>query len=59
MNELVSTGNYDQKAIEKFINKQINGAKKFGANDTQAKSQAEALLRVYKHNFLIRKAVSC
>ena len=45
--ELVSTGNYDEKAITKFHAKQLN------LNNGNT-SIADAMVRIYKHNFLIR-----
>jgi hypothetical protein len=46
--ELVSTGLYDEKAISKFHAKQV----KVNNGNT---SLADAMVRIYKHNFLIRK----
>lgn len=46
--EMVSTGEYDQKAIEKFYNKQL----KVNNGNT---SIADAMVRIYKHTFLIRE----
>ncbi len=46
--ELKSTGTYNEKAILKFYNKQLvlnNGNVNI----------ADAMVRIYKHNFLIRK----
>ena len=45
--EMVSTGNYDEKAIEKFHAKQLK------ANNGNV-DLADAMVRIYKHNFLIR-----
>jgi hypothetical protein len=55
--ELVSTGNYDQKAINKYFNQQVKEAKKWGADDTQSIVNADKLISIYKHNFLIRVAI--
>ena len=46
--ELVSTGLYDEKAITKFHTKQVK------VNNGNV-SLADAMVRIYKHNFLIRK----
>jgi hypothetical protein len=46
--ELVSTGLYDEKAIAKFHDKQVK------VNNGNI-SLADAMVRIYKHNFLIRK----
>lgn len=45
--EMVSTGNYDEKAITKFHAKQVK------ANNGNI-DLADAMVRIYKHNFLIR-----
>lgn len=45
--EMVSTGNYDEKAIAKFHAKQM----KVNNNNSDL---ADAMVRMYKHNFLIR-----
>jgi glycosidase len=45
--QLVSTGNYDEKAITKFYAKQV----KLNNGNIDL---AEAMVRIYKHNFLIR-----
>lgn len=45
--ELVSTGNYDEKSIAKFHAKQV----KLNNGNTYL---ADAMVRIYKHNFLIR-----
>jgi len=47
--EMVSTGLYDEKAIAKFHAKQV----KLNKGNV---SIADAMVRIYKHNFLIRKA---
>lgn len=51
--EMVSTGLYDEKALNKFYNRQL----KLNSNN---ESIAEAMVRIYKHTFLIRttKAVN-
>ena len=49
--EMVSTGNYDEKAIAKFHAKQLK------ANNGNVEL-ADAMVRMYKHNFLIRVAKS-
>jgi len=46
--EMVSTGLYDEKALCKFRSKQL---KLNGGNE----NTADAMVRIYKHNFLIRK----
>jgi len=45
--QLVSTGNYDEKAITKFHAKQV----KLNNGNIDL---ADAMVRIYKHNFLIR-----
>ena len=50
LNELVSNGNYDEKAITKFHAKQVK------LNNGNAEL-ADAMVRIYKHNFLIRNKV--
>lgn len=45
--EMVSTGNYDEKAINKFHAKQVK------VNNGNVEL-ADAMVRIYKHNFLIR-----
>ncbi len=45
--EMVSTGVYDEKAINKFYAKQLK------VNNRNSEL-AEAMVRIYKHNFLIR-----
>jgi len=47
--EMVSTGNYDEKAISKFHAKQV----KLNKGNVEI---ADAMVRIYHHNFLIRKA---
>jgi hypothetical protein len=49
--EMVSTGNYDEKAIAKFHAKQVK------LNNGNV-NLADAMVRMYKHNFLIRVAKS-
>lgn len=49
--ELVSTGNYDEKAIAKFHAKQVK------LNNGNV-SLADAMVRIYKHNFLIRTKIA-
>lgn len=44
--EMISTGLYDEKALTKFHSKQV---KVCGSVEL-----ADALVRIYKHNFLIR-----
>lgn len=46
--ELVSTGLYDEKAIAKYHAKQVK------VNNGNIEI-ADAMVRIYKHNFLIRK----
>lgn len=46
--ELVSTGLYDKKAITKFYTRQL----KLNKGNV---SIADAMVRIYKHTFLIRK----
>lgn len=48
--ELVSTGNYDEKALKKFHAKQV----KLNNGNIE---MADVMVRVYKHNFLIRNKV--
>lgn len=48
--ELKSTGNYDEKAIAKFHAKQM----KLNNNNSEI---ADVMVRIYKHNFLIRNKV--
>lgn len=48
--ELVSTGNYDEKALNKFHAKQV----KLNNGNIEL---ADAMVRIYKHNFLIRNKV--
>ncbi len=45
--ELVSTGNYNEKAIAKFHAKQVK------VNNGNIEL-ADAMVRIYQHNFLIR-----
>tara|TARA_R110000782_G_scaffold109591_1_gene198631 strand:- start:748 stop:924 length:177 start_codon:yes stop_codon:yes gene_type:complete len=45
--KMVSTGNYDEKAITKFYNRQL----KLNNNNSDL---ADAMVRIYKHTFLIR-----
>jgi len=47
ISEMVSTGKYDEKAIAKYHAKQVklNGSVEI----------ADAMLRIYKHNFIIRE----
>jgi hypothetical protein len=45
--EMVSTGNYNEKAIAKFHAKQVK------VNNGNI-DLADAMVRIYKHNFLIR-----
>jgi hypothetical protein len=45
--EMVSTGNYDEKAITKFHAKQVK------VNNGNI-DLADAMVRMYKHNFLIK-----
>jgi hypothetical protein len=45
--ELVSTGKYDEKAIAKFHAKQV----KINNGNIEL---ADAMVRIYQHNFLIR-----
>lgn len=47
--EMISTGLYDEKAIAKFHAKQVKVNKGNVAT-------ADAMVRIYKHTFLIRKA---
>ena len=47
--EMISTGIYNEKAIAKFHAKQVK------ANKGNIEL-ADAMVRIYKHNFLIRKA---
>lgn len=56
MTEMISTGTYNQKAIDKYFNQQVKEAKKWGADHNQALVNAERLVNQYKHNFLIRVA---
>ena len=49
LTEMVSTGNYDEKSISKFHAKQV----KLNSGNVEI---ADAMVRIYKHNFLIRKA---
>lgn len=48
VSELVATGKYDQKAIEKFHAKQVK------ANNGSIEI-ADAMVRIYKHTFEIRE----
>lgn len=48
LKELKSTGVYDEKAIAKYHSKQL----KLNKGNTDI---ADAMVRIYKHNFLIRK----
>jgi hypothetical protein len=45
--KLVSTGNYDEKEIAKFYAKQV----KLNNGNTDL---ADAMVRIYHHNFLIK-----
>ena len=47
INEMISTGLYDEKAIAKYHAKQVK------ANNGNVEL-ADAMVRIYKHNFLIR-----
>lgn len=47
--EMISTGLYDEKAISKFHTKQV----KLNNGNIDI---ADAMVRIYKHNFLIRVA---
>lgn len=47
INEMVSTGIYDEKEINKFHAKQVK------VNNGNV-DLADAMVRIYKHNFLIR-----
>lgn len=49
LTEMISTGTYNQKAIEKFHAKQL----KLNNGNVEI---ADAMVRIYKHNFIIRKA---
>jgi hypothetical protein len=49
LTEMISTGFYNEKAIAKFHAKQVKSNK--GNIEL-----ADAMVRIYKHNFLIRKA---
>jgi len=47
--EMISIGQYDENAIAKFHAKQL----KLNNGNNEI---ADAMVRIYKHNFLIRKA---
>lgn len=47
--QMIATGLYNEKAISKFYAKQLK------LNNGNV-SIAEAMVRIYKHNFIIRKA---
>ncbi len=47
--EMISTGIYDEKAIAKFHSRQM----KLNKGNAEI---ADAMVRIYKHTFLIRKA---
>jgi hypothetical protein len=49
LTEMISTGNYNEIELSKFHAKQVKLNK--GNIDL-----ADAMVRIYKHNFLIRKA---
>lgn len=49
LTEMVSTGLYNEKAIAKFHTKQV----KLNGGNIEI---ADAMVRIYKHNFIIRKA---
>ena len=49
VNEMISTGIYDEKAIAKLHAKQVK------ANNGNI-DMADAMVRIYQHTFLIRKA---
>jgi len=49
--QMVSTGNYDEKAIAKFYAKQVK------VNNGNIEL-ADAMVRIYQHNFLIRVSKS-
>jgi hypothetical protein len=49
LTEMISTGIYNEKAIAKFHAKQV----KYNNGNTEI---ADAMVRIYKHNFIIRKA---
>ena len=49
LTEMISTGLYNEKAISEFHQRQM----KLNNNSSEI---ADAMVRIYKHNFLIRKA---
>lgn len=50
LTQMISTGFYKEKAIAKFHAKQV----KLNGGNIEI---ADAMVRIYKHNFIIRKSV--